>query len=102
MLQLARTMFTAGTARSALLLTATNAAGSVFTQDRVRNLPQAAIPGDGAAAALVVADPQAGGLEVREVVCAQHSEYAGDMTAAVEPPRRFARKRRRRFFRDIA
>ena len=89
MLQLARTMFTAGTARSALLLAATNAAGNVFTQDRVRNLPQAAIPGDGAAAALVVADPQAGGIEVREVVCAQHSEYAGDMTAAVEPPRKY-------------
>ncbi|WP_051159019.1 3-oxoacyl-ACP synthase III family protein [Tsukamurella sp. 1534] len=89
MLHLVRTMAAAGTARSALLLTATNAAGNVFTQDRVRNLPQAAIPGDGAAAALVVADPGVGGIEVRNVTVAQHSEYAGDMTAAVDPPRRY-------------
>ncbi|GAB3126997.1 3-oxoacyl-[acyl-carrier-protein] synthase III C-terminal domain-containing protein [Tsukamurella serpentis] len=89
MLHLAHTMFSAGTARSALLLTATNAAGNVFTQEHVRTLPQASIPGDGAAAALVVADPGAGGIEVRHVQLAQHSEYAGDMTAAVDPPRKY-------------
>lgn len=89
MLHLARTMFTAGTARSALLLTATNAAGNVFTQDQVRTLPQAAIPGDGSAAALVTADPVDGGIEVRHVSIAQHSEYAGDMTAEIDPPRKY-------------
>lgn len=89
MLHLARTVFAAGGAHSALLLTATNAAGTVFTQDRVRVLPQAAIPGDGSAAALVTADPDAGGIAVREVVIAQHSEYAGDMTAAIDPPRKY-------------
>lgn len=89
MLHLARTLFIAGSARSALLLTATNAAGNVFTQDKVRTLPQAAIPGDGAAAALVTADPFDGAITVREVVLAQHSEYAGDMTAAIDPPRKY-------------
>jgi 3-oxoacyl-[acyl-carrier-protein] synthase-3 len=89
MLHLARTMFTAGTARSAMLLTATNAAGNVFTQDQVRTLPQAAIPGDGSAAALVTADPVDGGIEVRHVSIAQHSEYAGDMTAEIDPPRKY-------------
>ncbi|CAM3680160.1 3-oxoacyl-[acyl-carrier-protein] synthase III C-terminal domain-containing protein [Tsukamurella strandjordii] len=89
MLHLARTLFAAGTARTALLLTATNAAGNVFTQDRVRTLPQAAIPGDGAAAAVVSAAADGEGITVREVVLAQHSEYAGDMTAAIDPPRKY-------------
>ncbi|MDF0529524.1 3-oxoacyl-[acyl-carrier-protein] synthase III C-terminal domain-containing protein [Tsukamurella sp. 8F] len=86
MLRITEGLFATGAASKALLLNATNAAGNIFTQTRVRSLSQAAIPGDGASAVLVSSD---GPTEVVEAATYQHSEYAGDMTASVEPHRRY-------------
>ncbi|GAA4388537.1 3-oxoacyl-ACP synthase III family protein [Tsukamurella soli] len=86
MLEITRGLFAAGSASKALLLNGVNTGVNIFTQDRVRSLSQASIPGDGASAALITTD---GPTEILEVVCRQHSEYAGDMTAAIEPHRRY-------------
>ncbi|NMO05138.1 3-oxoacyl-ACP synthase [Gordonia sp. TBRC 11910] len=91
MMELARSLFATGTASKALLLNAENAAGTGFMQKTVRVQPQSAIPGDGATAVVIGAGDTAaaGPSDVLGLVCHQHSEFAGDMTGLVDPPRKY-------------
>ncbi|RDI17198.1 3-oxoacyl-[acyl-carrier-protein] synthase-3 [Rhodococcus sp. AG1013] len=86
MLELARTILSTSTAHTALIVTTQNSAGQIFTQSDVRPLAQAAVPGDGCGAALVGISDRAPilGIEIRH-----HPEFAGDMTAAIDPPRKY-------------
>jgi 3-oxoacyl-[acyl-carrier-protein] synthase III len=85
-LKLARTLLAAGEGRTALIAVAQNAAGQVFEQDSVRRKAQAAVPGDGAAVGLVTASAES---PILDVECRTYGEYAGDMTIAVDPPRKW-------------
>lgn len=85
-LKLARTLIAAGEGRTALVAVAQNAAGQVFEQPTVRRKAQAAVPGDGAAVGLVTAS---GESPILDVECRTYGEYAGDMTIAIDPPRKW-------------
>lgn len=56
LLELAETYMASGKIKNAIICTAQTAAGRVFGQEDVKNLAQAAIPGDGCAVALVSKD----------------------------------------------
>lgn len=87
MLELARTILsTNGSARTALIVTVQNTAGQIFTQPDVRPLAQAAVPGDGCGVGLLRISDRA---PILDVECRHHPEFAGDMTAAIDPPRRY-------------
>ena len=85
-LKLARQLLASGEARTALIAVAQNAAGQIFEQPTIRRKAQAAVPGDGAAVGLV-------GLSdvspILDVECRTYGEYAGDMTIAIDPPRKW-------------
>ncbi|PXX58766.1 3-oxoacyl-[acyl-carrier-protein] synthase-3 [Nocardia tenerifensis] len=85
-MKIARQLLLGGEARAALILTVQNAAGQIFTQEQVRGKPQAAIPGDGAGAGLLVksGDSPILGIEARHL-----PEFAGQMTGVAEPPRKY-------------
>lgn len=85
-LKLARTLVTAGEGRTALITVVQNAAGQVFEQPSVRRKAQAAVPGDGAAVGLVTASDES---PILDVECRTYGEYAGDMTIAIDPPRKW-------------
>ncbi|MCP9275428.1 3-oxoacyl-ACP synthase III family protein [Mycolicibacterium arenosum] len=85
-LKLARTLIAAGEGRTALLAVVQNAAGQVFEQPSVRRKAQAAVPGDGAAVGLVTASDES---PILDVECRTYGEYAGDMTIAIDPPRKW-------------
>lgn len=85
-LNVARTLLTSGEGRTALIAIAQNAAGQVFDQPGVRRTAQAAIPGDGAAVGLVTLSGQS---PILDVECRTYGEFAGDMTLAVDPPRKW-------------
>lgn len=85
-LKLARTLIAAGEGRTALVAVAQNAAGQVFEQSTVRRKAQAAVPGDGAAVGLVTASAES---PILDVECRTYGEYAGDMTIAIDPPRKW-------------
>ncbi|OBI78735.1 3-oxoacyl-ACP synthase III family protein [Mycobacterium sp. E740] len=85
-LQVARQLLTSGAGRSAVIAVAQNAAGQVFDQPGVRRKAQAAVPGDGAAVALVEVSEQS---PILDVECRTYGEFAGDMTIAVDPPRKW-------------
>ncbi|MEP9392498.1 3-oxoacyl-[acyl-carrier-protein] synthase III C-terminal domain-containing protein [Gordonia sp. VNQ95] len=70
----------------ALIGVATNTAGQIFTQEQVRPKAQAAIPGDGAAVAVLTLD---GCNPVLATVCRSFGEYSADMTAVSDPPRKY-------------
>ena len=62
-LQVAKQLLSSGELKTALIAIAQNAGGQVFDQPAVRRKPQASVPGDGAAVALVtlsdqIADPR--------------------------------------------
>ncbi|MGW0017601.1 3-oxoacyl-ACP synthase III family protein [Rhodococcus sp. NPDC003382] len=86
MIELARTLLTGTGAGTALIVAVQNSAGQIFTQPEVRSLAQAAVPGDGCGAALLGVSERAPilGIESRH-----HPEYAGDMTAEIDPPRKY-------------
>ncbi|MFI1917438.1 3-oxoacyl-ACP synthase III family protein [Nocardia sp. NPDC020380] len=85
-MKLARQLLLGTSARSALVVTVQNAAGQIFTQEQVRGKPQAAIPGDGAGAGLLVKSDVSPILDIE----ARHlPEFAGQMTAVADPPRRY-------------
>ena len=65
---------------------AQNAAGQIFDQPTVRRKAQAAVPGDGAAVGLVTVSDES---PILDVECRTYGEYAGDMTIAVDPPRKW-------------
>ncbi len=85
-LALARQLLASGAGRTALIAVAQNAAGQVFDQPGVRRKAQAAVPGDGAAVGLVAVDDRS---PILDVECRTYGEYAGDMTIAVDPPRKW-------------
>ncbi len=85
-LNVARTLLTSGQGRTALIAIAQNAAGQVFDQPGVRRKAQAAIPGDGAAVGLVTVSDRS---PILGIECRTYGEYAGDMTLAVDPPRKW-------------
>jgi 3-oxoacyl-[acyl-carrier-protein] synthase-3 len=85
-LNVARRLLAAGEGRTALIAIAQNAAGQVFDQPGVRRKAQASIPGDGAAAGLVALSDQS---PILDVECRTYGEYAGDMTLAIDPPRKW-------------
>jgi 3-oxoacyl-[acyl-carrier-protein] synthase-3 len=85
-LQVARQLLVSGAGRSALIAIAQNAAGQVFDQPTVRRKAQAAVPGDGAGLGLVTLSEESPilGVETRT-----YGEFAGDMTIAMDPPRKW-------------
>jgi 3-oxoacyl-[acyl-carrier-protein] synthase III len=85
-LQVARQLLSSGAGRTALVAVAQNAAGQVFDQPGVRRKAQASVPGDGAAVGLVTVSEQSPILDVQ---CRTYGEFAGDMTIAVDPPRKW-------------
>lgn len=100
-LNVARKLLTSGEGRTALIAIAQNAAGQVFDQPGVRRMAQAAVPGDGAAVGLVTLSDQS---PILDVECRTYGEYAGDMTLAIDPPRKWwqpgPRRRLHRFHRN--
>ncbi|MFD7008989.1 3-oxoacyl-ACP synthase III family protein [Rhodococcus jostii] len=87
MLDLARAILsTNGSACTALIVTVQNSAGQVFTQPDVRPLAQAAVPGDGCGVGLLCKSDRA---QILDIERRHHPQYAGDMSAEVDPPRRY-------------
>ncbi len=86
MLELARTILSTGTARTALIVTTQNSAGQIFTQPDVRMLAQAAVPGDGCGVALLGISDRA---PILGVETCHHPEFAGDVAAESDPPRKY-------------
>jgi 3-oxoacyl-[acyl-carrier-protein] synthase-3 len=85
-LKLARQQLILGEGRTALIAIAQNAAGQIFDQEGVRRKAQSSVPGDGAAVGLVTMSPDSPILDVQ---CRTYPEYAGDMTLAIEPFRKW-------------
>ena len=85
-MKLARQLLASGEARTALIAVAQNAAGQIFDQEGIRRKAQASVPGDGAAVGLVAVSEQS---PILDVECRTYGEYAGDMTIAVDPPRKW-------------
>jgi 3-oxoacyl-[acyl-carrier-protein] synthase-3 len=85
-LKLARNLLESGEGRTALIAVAQNAAGQAFDQPGVRRKPQAAVPGDGAAVGLVTLSDES---PILDIECRTYGEYAGDMTLAIDPPRKW-------------
>jgi len=85
-LKLARQLLGSGEGRTALIAVAQNAAGQIFEQPTIRGKAQSAVPGDGAAVGLVAVDDVS---PILDVECRTYGEYAGDMTIAVDPPRKW-------------
>ncbi|KUH68011.1 3-oxoacyl-ACP synthase [Mycolicibacterium novocastrense] len=85
-LQVARQLLSSGAGRTALVAVAQNAAGQVFDQPGVRRKAQASVPGDGAAVGLVAVSEQS---PILDVECRTYGEFAGDMTIASDPPRKW-------------
>ncbi len=85
-LKVARTLIESGEGRTALIAIASNAAGQAFDQPTVRRKAQAAVPGDGAAVGLVTLSDES---PILDIECRTYGEYAGDMTIAVDPLRKW-------------
>jgi 3-oxoacyl-[acyl-carrier-protein] synthase III len=85
-LQVAKQLLSSGELKTALIAIAQNAGGQVFDQPAVRRKPQASVPGDGAAVALVTLSDRS---PILDVETRTYGEYAGDMTIAVDPPRKW-------------
>jgi 3-oxoacyl-[acyl-carrier-protein] synthase-3 len=85
-LKLARNLLLSGEGRTALIAVAQNSAGTAFDQPGVRRKAQASVPGDGAAVGLVTLSDES---PILDVECRTYGEYAGDMTLAIDPPRKW-------------
>ncbi len=85
-LNVARQLLASGQGHTALIAIAQNAAGQVFDQPGVRRQAQASVPGDGAAVGLVTLSDRS---PILDVECRTYGEYAGDMTIAMDPPRKW-------------
>jgi 3-oxoacyl-[acyl-carrier-protein] synthase III len=85
-LKVARNLLASGEGQTALIAVAQNAAGQVFDQPTVRRKAQASVPGDGAAVGLVTVSDRS---PILDVECRTYGEYAGDMTAQIDPPRKY-------------
>ena len=85
-LKLARNLLASGEGRTALVAVAQNSAGTAFDQPTIRRKAQAAVPGDGAAVGLVAVSDES---PILDVECRTYGEYAGDMSLAVDPVRKW-------------
>ncbi|MGO4442433.1 3-oxoacyl-ACP synthase III family protein [Mycobacterium sp. 2YAF39] len=85
-LKVARNLIESGEGRTALIAIAQNAAGQAFDQPTVRRKAQSSVPGDGAAVGLVTMSDRS---PILDIECRTYGEYAGDMTLAVDPPRKW-------------
>lgn len=85
-LKVARNLIESGEGRTALIAIAQNAAGQAFDQPTIRRKAQASVPGDGAAVGLVTLSDQS---PILDIECRTYGEFAGDMTLAVDPPRKW-------------
>jgi 3-oxoacyl-[acyl-carrier-protein] synthase-3 len=85
-LNVARRLLASGEGHTALIAIAQNTAGQVFDQPGVRRKAQSAVPGDGAAVGLVTLSDQS---PILDIECRTYGEYAGDMTIAMDPPRKY-------------
>ena len=86
MLELARHLMQTTAAKTALLCTAQTAAGRIFADPRMRDKPQAAVPGDGFGVGYVAAGEE---LPILSVVHRTYGEYAGDMRLICDDGRRW-------------
>ncbi|MGW0035569.1 3-oxoacyl-ACP synthase III family protein [Gordonia sp. NPDC003376] len=86
MIDVAGSLLRGGRGRKALIGLAQNSAGQIFTQEQVRGKAQAAIPGDGAAVAVITLDDA---NPVLGIAARSHGQYSGDMTSVAEPDRRY-------------
>jgi 3-oxoacyl-[acyl-carrier-protein] synthase-3 len=82
-LKVARQLLATGQGSTALIAIAQNAAGQIFDQPGVRRKAQSSVPGDGAAVGLVTVSA------ILDIECRTYGEYAGDMTLAIDPPRKW-------------
>jgi 3-oxoacyl-[acyl-carrier-protein] synthase III len=85
-LNVARQLLASGQGSTALIAIAQNAAGQVFDQPGVRRKAQSSVPGDGAAVGLVTLSDRS---PILDIECRTYGEYAGDMTLAIDPPRKW-------------
>jgi 3-oxoacyl-[acyl-carrier-protein] synthase III len=85
-MKVARSLIASGEGRTALIAIAQNAAGQAFDQPTIRRKAQAAVPGDGAAVGLVTLSDES---PILDIECRTYGEFAGDMTLAVDPPRKW-------------
>ncbi len=85
-LKLARNLLASGEGRTALIAVAQNAAGQIFDQPTVRRKAQASVPGDGAAVGLLSVSDES---PILDVECRTYGQYAGEMTIAVDPERKW-------------
>ena len=85
-LKVARNLLASGEGKTALIAVAQNAAGQIFDQPGVRRKAQASVPGDGAAVGLVTLSDDS---PILDVECRTYGEFAGDMTIAMDPPRKW-------------
>src|SRR4029077_14563022 len=85
-LNVARRLLASGEGHTAVIAIAQNAAGQVFDQPGVRRKAQSSVPGDGAAVGLVTLSDES---PILDIECRTYGEYAGDMTLAIDPPRKW-------------
>ncbi|OBK15179.1 3-oxoacyl-ACP synthase III family protein [Mycobacterium asiaticum] len=85
-LKAAHQLLASGQGRTALIAIAQNAAGQIFDQPGVRRKAQSCVPGDGSAVGLVTVSDES---PILDIECRTFGEYAGDMTLAVDPPRKW-------------
>ncbi|OBF60307.1 3-oxoacyl-ACP synthase [Mycobacterium sp. 852002-50816_SCH5313054-b] len=85
-LNVARNLLSSGEGHTALIAIAQNAAGQFFDQPTIRRKAQSAVPGDGAAVALVTLSDQS---PILDVECRTYGEYAGEMALSFDPPRKW-------------
>jgi 3-oxoacyl-[acyl-carrier-protein] synthase III len=85
-MKVARTLIESGEGRTAMIAIAQNAAGQAFDQPTIRRKAQASVPGDGAAVGLVTLSDES---PILDIECRTYGEFAGDMTLAVDPPRKW-------------
>ncbi len=86
MIELARSIMSAGEARGALLCNVQNAAGRVFSNEEVRLQSQAPVPGDGCGVGYVAASEASPVLSILHTC---HPESASDMEASAADGRRY-------------
>ncbi|MBA0053321.1 3-oxoacyl-ACP synthase [Streptomyces sp. AJS327] len=86
LLRTAQALIGTGQARAALICNVQNVAGTVMTQEQVRGLPQAVVPGDGCGVAYVAASEESPvlGIEVRNL-----GEYSKDCGVTLADGRKY-------------
>lgn len=87
LIEIAGALLRANGGRKALIALAQNSAGQIFTQEQVRVKAQAAIPGDGAAVAILTLGDE--GNPVLGTECRSFGQFSADMTAVAQPERKY-------------